>query len=196
MSATAHQPMTLAEFLFWEERQEARFEFDGFGPVAMNGGTWAHNTIAGNIWAALRDRLRGKPCKAATSNQKIEAVGRIRYPDAFVVCSPVAPKATVVRDPVVVFEVISASTAQTDRFHKLREYSATPSIQRYVILEQDALAAMVYVRIGEHMRVEAVINDEVLHMPEIGISIQLAEFYEGVEAETIVSEDDEPPGPR
>ena len=136
MSATAHQPMTLAEFLPWEERQEARYEFDGVGPVAMNGGTWAHNTIAGNIWAALRDQLRGMPCKAATSNQKIEVMGRLRYPDAFVVCTPVPPKTTVIRDPVVVFEVISDGTARTDRFHKLREYTATPSIQRYVILEQ------------------------------------------------------------
>ncbi len=188
--------MTLAEFLSWEERQEARYEFDGIGPVAMNGGTWAHGVIGDNIVSALKARLRGKPCSASGSNVKIEAMGRIRYPDAFVVCSPVPPKTTVVRDPVVVFEVISASTARTDRFHKLREYSATPSIERYVILEQDALAAMVYVRSGGRMLAEALMNDDVLHMPEIGISIPLPEFYEGVEAETIVSEDDQPPGPR
>ena len=194
MSATLRKPMTLDAFLAWEERQEARYEFDGVGPVAMNGGTWAHNTIAGNVWAALRDRLRGLPCKAATSNQKIEAAGRIRYPDAFVVCTPVPAKATVVRDPVVVFEVISDSTARTDRFHKLREYSATPSIQRYVILEQDALAATVYVRSGDRMTAEALINDDILDMPEIGISVPIAAFYEGVDAETVIAQDDEPPG--
>ncbi len=36
--------MTLAEFLEWEEQQELRYEYDGFAPVAMVGGTWAHST--------------------------------------------------------------------------------------------------------------------------------------------------------
>jgi hypothetical protein len=39
--------MTVAEFLAWEERQELRWEFDGFQPVAMTGGTRAHETIRG-----------------------------------------------------------------------------------------------------------------------------------------------------
>jgi hypothetical protein len=38
-------------------------------------------------------------------------------PDGMVVCSPVAPTATAVRDPVVIFEVLSPSTAAKDRIH-------------------------------------------------------------------------------
>ena len=37
--------MTLAEFLAWEERQELPYEFDGLPPVAMTGGTVAHDRI-------------------------------------------------------------------------------------------------------------------------------------------------------
>jgi hypothetical protein len=37
MIATAREPLTLAEFLEWEERQELRYEFDAFQPVAMTG---------------------------------------------------------------------------------------------------------------------------------------------------------------
>ena len=33
--------MSLEEFLAWEERQELRWEFDGFVPMAMTGGTAA-----------------------------------------------------------------------------------------------------------------------------------------------------------
>jgi hypothetical protein len=32
------KPMTGEEFLAWEVRQEGRYEFDGFPPVAMTGG--------------------------------------------------------------------------------------------------------------------------------------------------------------
>ena len=39
MNLALRKPMTLAEFLEWEERQPLRYEFDGVGPVAMTGGT-------------------------------------------------------------------------------------------------------------------------------------------------------------
>ena len=107
--------------------------------------------------------------------------GRIRYPDAFVVCSPVPPRDTVVRDPVVVFEVLSESTSRTDRIEKLREYGATPSIQRYVILEQDAIAAMVFVRKGADLVAETLTADDTLRMPEIDVEVPMAEFYTGID---------------
>ncbi len=173
--------MTVAEFLDWEEKQELRWEFDGFEPVAMTGGTMAHATIGDNIRFALRSRLSGSPCRARGPALKIEVAGRLRYPDAFVVCTPVSPQSSVVTDPVVVFEVLSESTSRIDRITKLREYSATPSIQRYVILEQDAIAAMVFVRKGSDLVAEALTAADVLHMPEIGIEIPMAEFYEGIE---------------
>lgn len=48
MNVALRNPMTLAEFLEWEERQELRYEFDGVGPVAMIGGTFAHAAIQRN----------------------------------------------------------------------------------------------------------------------------------------------------
>jgi len=148
MNVAFSKPMTLAEFLEWEEQQPLRYEFDGLQPVAMTGGTAAHADIQANIAASLRGRLRGKPCKYYGNDLKIEAAGHIRYPDGFVVCSPVANASTVVRDPVVIFEVLSPGTSSTDRIVKNQEYRATLSIQRYIILEQDRIAATVFARTG------------------------------------------------
>lgn len=189
MSAVLRRPMTLEEFLAWEERQELRWEFDGFDPVAMTGGTLAHEMIGGNIRFAVRSRLGDGPCRVHGPTLKIEVAGRIRYPDAFVFCTPLPPKTTVVRDPVVVFEVLSESTSRIDRIAKLREYGATPSIQRYVILEQDAIAAMVFVRKGTDLVAETLTAADTLHMPEIGVDVPMAEFYTGVE---LTAEPDEP----
>ena len=108
---------------------------------------------------------------------KIEIVGRIRYPDAFVVCIPVPPDATVVRDPVVVFEVLSPSTAGTDQFVKNQEYRATPSIRRYVMLAQDRIAATVFAREGEDWLGRVLAEGDTLIMPEIGVELPLAELY-------------------
>src|SRR5271170_8132175 len=45
--------MTLESFLPWEERQELRYEFDGFRPIAMTGGTFAHAQIQFRLLRAL-----------------------------------------------------------------------------------------------------------------------------------------------
>jgi Uma2 family endonuclease len=181
MSVAVRQPMSVAEFLAWEERQELRWEFDGFQPVAMTGGTAAHEAIGGNIRTSLQNRLGAGRCRVYGPTLKIEVAGRIRYPDAFVVCMPVPPRSTVIRDPVVVFEVLSESTSRADRIEKLREYGGTPSIQRYVILEQDAIAATVFVRKGTDLVVETLTATETLRMPEIDVEVPLAEFYAGID---------------
>ncbi|WP_428538758.1 Uma2 family endonuclease [Rhodopila sp.] len=181
MSIALRKPMTVSEFLSWEERQELRWEFDGFDPVAMTGGTYAHETIGDNVRFALRDRLGRGPCRVLGPTLKVEAAGRIRYPDAFVFCTPVASNTTVIRDPVVVFEVLSESTSRTDRISKLREYGATPSVQRYVILEQDAIAAMVFVRKDTDFIAETRTTEDTLRMPEIGIEVPMVEFYAGID---------------
>jgi Uma2 family endonuclease len=85
-----------------------------------------------------------------------------------------------VSDPVVIFEVLNPSTAAIDRIVKAREYEATPSIQRYVMLEQDRIGATVYARIGNGWTHEILVADSTLALPEIGVVLALAELYEGL----------------
>jgi Uma2 family endonuclease len=184
MSLTVANPMTLDEFLAWEERQPLRYEFDGFGPVAMTGGTAGHATIQGNLALALGTRLRGRPCRFFGSDLKFRtAQDRIRYPDGMIVCTPIDRSATLVRDPVIVFEVLSPSTTRTDRIEKAREYQATPSVQRYVMLEQDGIGAVVFARAGELWMHDILDAESILALPEIETEFPLAELYEGIEFE-------------
>jgi Uma2 family endonuclease len=186
MNVALRKSMTLEQFLAWEIRQELKYEFDGVQPVAMKGVRVEHAAIEANLNAALRDRLRGKACRAFGSSLKIEVAGRIRYPDAFVVCTTVPRGSYVVRDPVVVFEILSPSTSHTDMVLKTAEYKATPSILRYVILEQNHAGAQVFSRKGEDWIVETIKDDDVLRMPELGIEIPLPEIY----ADVVLDEDE------
>ena len=62
MNAPLRKPWTQEEFFSWAERQEGRYEFDGFQPVAMTGGTAHHNRVMWGIHRALDRRLpRGRP---------------------------------------------------------------------------------------------------------------------------------------
>lgn len=181
MSAVPHRVWSLAEFLEWEERQPMKYEFDGCRPIAMTGGTLVHGYIQRNIATALDARLRGKPCRFLGSDVKVEVAGRIRYPDGFVICSPQPQTATVARDPVVIFEVLSASTASIDRVTKNSEYAATPSVQRYVMLEQDLIGGTMFERVGDDWVGHVLTADAILTMPEIGIEVPISEFYTDIE---------------
>ena len=172
--------MSLAAFLDWEARQAFKYEFDGIQPVAMTGGSFEHGAIQANIIREIGNRLQGGPCRIIGSEVKIAAAGSIRYPDAFVVCTPVPRGTFVITDPLIVFEILSPSTATVDQFEKNREYRATPSIRRYIILEQAAPAATVYSRAGDLWVADFVSGDADLALPEIGVTLPLGELYRDV----------------
>jgi len=180
MSAALRKPMTRDAFLAWEERQPVKYEFDGFGPVPRTAVCVDHARIQANIIHTLGNGLDDGPCQVFGSDLKIAVAESIRYPDILVTCGPLAGQDRIVTSPVVVFEILSPTTQGTDRIIKNREYRDTPSIQRYVILEQDQQAATVFSRNGDLWAVEVLTGVETISLPEIGIVLPLADCYRGV----------------
>jgi Uma2 family endonuclease len=89
-------------------------------------------------------------------------------------------------DPVVVFEVLSPETQKAGRTVKLDDYNQTPSIRHYVLIEPAEPLVHVYSR-GPHgdfnLRPDEVRGlDAVVELPAVGISIGMAEIYDGVDA--------------
>ena len=181
MSNTLACPMTMAEFLDWEQRQPTKHEFDGLHVIAMAGGTIRHAALQRNLAISIGGALRGTPCQFLGSDLQVRTETSVRYPDGMVVCGPQPSTAVSTREPVVLFEVLSPSTASTDRLAKTREYQAIPSLQRYVILEQDHVAATVFARTAEGWSGQVLAAGETLAMPEIGIAVPLDDLYLGVD---------------
>lgn len=168
-------PLTLEEFLDWERTQPERYEFDGIQPVAMTGGSVAHARLVRRLVTVLAASL-GPGCEAFAGDLKVLAPGRARYPDATVVCGPMDPRSDAV-EPTVVVEVLSPSTALTDRRVKAAEHAALPSVLAYVMLEQDQPRLVVLRRSGD-WREEVVAGlDAKLSLPELGIEVSLDALY-------------------
>ena len=93
---------------------------------AMTGGTRAHAAIQRNLAFALGGpSFAASRCQFFGSDLKVKtADDHIRYPDGFVTCTGGYNSDRPSRDPVVIFEVLSASTAANDRIVKAREYKA------------------------------------------------------------------------
>ena len=182
MNVALRSPWTVEQFLDWEEKQELRYEFDGFRPIAMTGGTFEHDAIQVNLVRSLRNRLEGKRCRVHGNSFKVHVMGSIRYPDALITCTPQRRGSTIALEPVVVFEVLSKSTAHTDRMTKNREYAGTGSIQQYFMLEQTAVEGMVFERTGDCGWIGRILGpDAILRMPEAGIEVPLAELYRNID---------------
>jgi Uma2 family endonuclease len=90
---------------------------------------------------------------------------------------PFDPDARVIDEPIVVFEILSPGTAQVDRVVKAREYWAAPSIEHYVMLEQDHPGAVLLSRGARDWQRHVVGQDQALALPAIGVRLDLAELY-------------------
>jgi len=183
MNVALRKPMTQDEFFVWAEGQEERYEFDGFQPVAMTGGTNNHGLIAGNLYFQLKLRLRGGPCvPMLPEGGGVATIGsKVRYPEAVVTCSQVPGDERLIPDPVIVFEVVSPSSVRTDQVIKLLEYQAVLSIKRYVLIEQRETLVTVHSRQhDEPWNTAALVGGDIISLPEIGIEIPVADIYDGV----------------
>jgi len=183
MSAPLTQPWTQEQFFAWAASREGHYEFDGFRPVAMTGGTAAHAVLIRNLNLALGLRLRGGPYQPLGPDAGVETVNKaIRYPDALVTCSKFSNDDRTIPGVVIVFEVISPTSARTDRFVKVREYLGVPSIRRYVIVESTTIGLTVMERSESDQiwRTTVLTEEDTLRMPDIGIEIPVAEIYEGL----------------
>lgn len=174
MSASL-KPLTVDEFLAWERSQPLRYEFDGIQPVAMTGGSRRHSRIQTRLVLALGPRV-APPCEVHGSELKVVTAAKVRYPDASVICDDGTSDSDTI-NPVVVFEVLSPSTALTDRRVKPFDYASVPSIQAYVILDCDEPLATVMRRTAGWEPETIAGLDAEIPLPEIGVSLPLSAIH-------------------
>jgi Uma2 family endonuclease len=158
---------------------------DGF-VYAMAGARNAHTDIAGNTFGSLFIRLRGRKCRPRNSDAKvrIRLPRKIRfyYPDVSIVCRPNSRSDQYHDRPVVIAEVISESTRRIDEGEKKEAYLTIPTLDVYLIIEQDSPKVLAYRRKGRGFVQEVYSGlKAIIPLPEIGTELPLAEIYEAVE---------------
>lgn len=179
--------ITIADYLAGEEISGTKHEYLGGTVHAMAGASIRHNNIAGNVFAFLHSRLRGQPCRPYNSDTKIRIElpdhTRFYYPAAMVVCQSNPDTDHFQTQPVVIVEVLSPSTRRADLGEKRDAYLTMPSLKILLLVESDMTVVTVHRRLpeGGFARERHDGCDAVIPMPEIGISLALAELYENVD---------------
>jgi Uma2 family endonuclease len=143
--------MSPEEYLAFERASDVKHEYADGEVFDMSGGTMAHSHIAANLILELGTGLRGRPCRVLTSDMRIgiPSSSRYLYPDASVVCGrPEFEDETrdVLRNPVVVIEVLSDSSEAYDRGDKFEQYRSLTSTKEYVLASQKTPRIEVFTR--------------------------------------------------
>ena len=133
---------SLDEYFSIEEMSEVRHEYSDGEIFAMSGGSRNHNQIAQNLTRAF-DSLRSKGCRSYLTDVRLKTpAGLYTYPDVMVICGPAAltsDRLETVTNPVVLAEVLSASTRDYDRGQKFDLYRAIPTLRDYLLVDQYAV---------------------------------------------------------
>lgn len=170
------------DYLAWEAEQNEKHEYLAGEVFAMAGASEAHVTIAGNVYSALRNHLRGQPCRAFISDMKLEvaAADAFFYPDVFVTCSPAdASLKDRKREPTLVVEVLSPTTAAYDRGAKFAHYRRLESLREYVLVDTERVAVDVFRRDGEgHWVLYPAGPGETVELASVGLMLPVEAIYE------------------
>ena len=179
------RPMTAEEFLAWEEAQPAKHEFVRGEVFAMTGGIDRNDTVAGNLYIRLRQQLRGTPCRVYAGDVKlrVEAADCCFYPDLMVTCSAAdLASRSFKREPVLVVEVLSPSTAAFDRGAKFTEYRRLPSLAEYLLVDVERLHCDLYRKGADGLWVLHPSGpDEAVRLASLDLVVEAAELWADLE---------------
>lgn len=157
-----------------------KYEYVNGQVYAMAGASRNHNILAGELFALLRNHLRGKPCRAYQGDMKvgIQTANQphFYYPDVQVTCAEESNR-YFNTSPCLLIEVLSESTARVDRYEKLVAYRLLPSLQEYVLCSQESPLVEIYRRHTE-WKAEYFVTGQDFTLESVGLTLSINDLYE------------------
>jgi len=178
--------ITPEEYLEGEELADKKHEYVHGEVYAMAGAEDAHVMITGNTLFTLKSHLRGSGCRTYASDMRV----RINdddayfYPDVMVNCNADDHERKKMKySPVLVVEVLSASTEAYDRGKKFAIYREMKSLREYVLIDTQRYLVEVF-RLNDHKRWElfSFSGEEArVEFSSVGLECSIVELYEDVD---------------
>lgn len=172
------------DYLAGEEISPIKHEYIDGQIYAMAGASDAHVTIAGNLFALLRNHVRGTGCRVYMADMKaqIDTANRYYYPDVMVTCDA--------RDrafqnhkkyPCLIVEVLSPTTEAFDRGDKFADYQQLETLQEYVLISQQRQRLDCFRRNAEGLWVlQFYFPGSEIHLTSIDFRTSIDALYEDV----------------
>lgn len=180
------------------EASDYRIEYvDGFLFPMHNHGhtepltrlTSKHGLVCGNLHALLHAPAKAAGLKLYCSTMRVKVKGyqnlagkwvkQYQTPDLVATAEAPAPTATHLTAPVFIAEVLSPRTQDADRWPKLEQYCALPSLRHYLLVDTAARAARLYTRQQNGWAEQYAEGEGEIRLEWPALTLTLAELYDG-----------------
>ena len=189
MKAHKLPKLSVEEYIQHELESDTKYEYHDGQIYALAGGTINHGLLCANIYSEIRNELRHKDsnCKPLSSEIKLHVksskYNSFLYPDTMVICGELEHSddyKEAVKNPILIVEVLSKSTADYDRGDKFHIYRQIPTLQEYVLIEQEKHVVDIHYKnpqsdLWKITRIEGI--ESRIAFQSLGISIAMKDLF-------------------
>lgn len=176
---------SIADYLKNELDSDSKHEYREGQMYAMAGASKNHQRITLNISSIFKTHLKNTPCDTFASDIKVK-IGDLAvfYPDVIVDCEPETANEYYTEQPLIIVEVLSKSTRRMDETTKRRLYQTLPSLQEYVLIEQDIVDIEICRRSEGWQPEHYFMGDDII-FAAIELTVSVNDIYERVVNEDV-----------
>jgi len=172
--------ISVEDYLEAEKVSEIRHEYVDGEVFAMAGVSKDHNRINRRLLNSITSKLVDSQCETFFVDVKVrvEKLSRFYYPDLVVVCGDDTESNYYIDKPTIIVEILSPSTASTDRREKLFAYQEIESLHEYVMIDQETEHVEIYRRRDDGLWSWIVFDaDEDFDLEAINFKMPVADLY-------------------
>jgi Uma2 family endonuclease len=176
----ARRLWTLDEFLVFDDGTDTRYElFDG-QIVAMAPASGIHGALVMRLGHRISTALRpGCEVVAEAGIVPPNRADSWYEADLAVTCAGVTER-QFIAEPVLIVEVLSPSTAATDRDRKLPDYRTVPSLRDILVISSTEPRIEHFGREGDGWKIHDLRGEGTLRLQALDLTLDLAELYAGL----------------
>ncbi len=187
-SNVAEKRMTVEEYLTFERVSEPRHEYVNGAAVEMVGASRQHGLIKISLvtWLNLHimEAELAAEIHAEALKVRIPSTGHYRYPDIAIINGEPElldeEAADTLLNPTTLMEILSPSTASSDRREKFEEYKSIATFNEYMLIAQDQMHIERFTRNDDGTWSEAEVYtdpDSELAIASIDAKVSLSRIY-------------------
>jgi Uma2 family endonuclease len=180
MAEPARRLWTLDEFLALDDGTDRRYElFDGH-IVAMAPASDVHGALVMRLGRQIGNALP-PGCEVVGEAGIVPPVRADSWyeADLAVTCTGLTGQ-QFIAEPILIVEVLSPSTAATDRDRKLPDYRTIPSLQDILVVSSTEPGIEHFHREPDGWKIHDLRGKGTLRLETLGVSLDLAELYQGL----------------
>jgi Uma2 family endonuclease len=177
--------ISVEDYLAGELNSDIKHELIDGTIYAMAGASANHERISVNVLAEFRNHLKNQPCEPFGSDMKLRINANFFYPDVMVDCHFDNSEPYFTQTPIIIVEVLSRSTRKKDTTLKLLSYINIPSLQEYVLIEQDFVDVQVFRRSEGWLVRHYFLGDDIT-FESIGLTLSVEDIYHRVQNDDMV----------